>query len=65
MPRDRLLSFKEDMVICKMNVARQQSISLAGVDTETKMITVSLQVTLHFGVLNNMPTARELPFATL
>lgn len=65
MHRDRLLSFKEDMVICKMNVVRQQSISLAGVDRETKTITVSLQVTLHFGVLNNMLTARELPFATL
>lgn len=48
MRRDRLLSFKEDMVIYKMNVARQQSIRLAGVNREMTTITVSLQVTFNF-----------------
>lgn len=61
--RDRLLSFTEDMVICKTNVARQQSIRLAEVNREMKTITVSLQVTFHFGFLCIMPMATDLPVA--
>lgn len=62
MHKGRMLSPKEDMVICKRNVARQQTIRLTWANRETKVITVSLQVTLHFGFLYNMPTAREPPF---
>lgn len=63
--RDSLLSLQNDMVICLMNVARQRFIKLTGVNRETKMINVYLQVTAHFRVLNGMPTARELPFVTI
>lgn len=38
-----------------MNAAGDQSIKMAGVNRETKMINVSLQVTVYFGVLNGMP----------
>lgn len=61
--RDSFLSLQEDVVICKMNAARHCSIKLAGINREPKTINVSLQLTVHFGVLNDMPTSRELLFA--
>lgn len=39
--RYTMLSFQVEMVICKMNVARQKSTRLTGVNTEMKMIAVS------------------------
>jgi len=56
--RDSLLLLQEDMVICKMDAARPRSIRVTRVNRETKMISISLQVTVYFGVLHGMPTAR-------